>query len=494
MSDYIPRAFTQAYGSAVGAILHAPYIYDTDYALAQDDQSYMLMRRDAVVAHAIEYRKALAAGLDWHLDPASPAPHDVKVAALLEALVKKIPRFAEVRKNMQEAVIQGESWQGLEGSWTNCAIAGGPVRRWWTITGIVDLDKRRFRQEKRTGTPENTPAWDWTVQRFFPLRWEKCEETHYIHHVAGSGESTLGRGFGLGSLIWHYWRDKVQLLKLWLQRLDRWALGNLVAKVALDEQSRRDPNNSQRVQSWLTVLNKMRAGHVCVFDAKDAIELVEATGDGSEIRQAVNYFDEAIIRLALGSVMPTGGNNVNGSYGRAEIESDSTNLIIRGDHLNIEETITDSPVTLLYRANYRNILAETAGVHPSGPSEFRLKSDRKGDPFVNAQVLEKVLPIAPVRADEFYSKLGLTPPAAGEATIGGPGSPLALAASGPLSSDPGALPANPVAAQLVARARAASGMQAPSSSSAGSMPTGAALAKNRIAALLAQARSNAGAA
>lgn len=510
MSEFIPRAFSSAYGSALGGILHAPFLQDTDYALSKDDQSYELMRRDAIVAHAFSFRKHLAAGLDWHLEPASAAPHDKKVAAILESMLRKLPHFASARYNLSEAIIRGEAWGGLQGSWTTCALAGGQVRRWWLVTGITDIDKRRFRpaQDKPSGPQQGSPSWHWEIQRFFPYRWEPIEATtHYIHHIHGSQEATLGRGYGIGNEIWHYWRDKVECLKLWLQRLDRWALGNLVAQITMDEKSRRDPNNDARIASWMAVLKKMRAGHVCVFDIKDTIKLVEATGDGSEISRAIAYFDDGIIRLSLGALMPTGSNNVNGSYARADVEADSTNLIIRFDHLELEESLTRQTVELLYRANYRSLLLETAGVQPSGCPDFRLNSDRKGDPAKNADILTKILPLMPVRLDEAYAKLGLTPPAPGDPTIGGP--PALAATPGgvllpPGVNVPGAAPApaatlqtvNPRVAAILARARSGELSRdvkpAPASQPQDlEGPAADVSPKNRIARLLAEAKMRA---
>ena len=322
-SPYIPRAVTRGYSSILGSVLYSPWIWSTSYALAQDEQTPELMYRDAVVAHAFQHRKLLVTGSNWHLEPASAAPVDKHVAGVVEALLRRVSRFAQARFNLAEGVIRGSSWAGIRGDWTWRSILGDQARRWWAPTELVDVDTRRFRQ-RRDG---EEARYTWEIDRYFPRRWEAIDLRHYLHHVVDDFEGTAGQGRGLMDLLWPYWRNKAELLKLWLQRLDRWALGNIFAKVSLDEEGRRDPNASTMVASWLDTLNKMRAGHVCVYDSQDEVELVETQGDGSEIRAAIDYVDEAMVRLSLGATLPTGGGKGAGSYARADVELAGEDLV-----------------------------------------------------------------------------------------------------------------------------------------------------------------------
>lgn len=490
MSSLIPRAYTQTYPAELGAILNAPWIWLPDYALELDERSYAMMRRDVVVAHALDFRKHLEAGHNWFLLPASPKPVDVKAAQCLEQLIKQIPYFASARFDMAEATVQGESWEGIRGAWQTMSISDGPPRRWWTISKLVNIDKRRFRQEKASGPGEES-EWRWKIIRPETQQWEPIEPTFYVHHIVGTSEAALNQGDGLGNRIFHAWRNKAECLKLWLQRLDRWALGNLIAKVGLDAGDRRDPANSKRVQSWLKVLTKMRHGHCMVFGVEDAVQLVEASGDGHEIRAAIDYHDDGIVRAALGSIMPTGGSSGNGSYARAETEAESTSTVTRFGRTLLEETITAQIVRLLYRANYAAILAECGGVQPSGVPEFRLKQERGKDPLKMAQVFQILAALkVPARKDELYEALELTPPAAGDAVFDwanvvappakGFGSPMGTPLGAPHGAPP---PLDPE--EIAARVHAARGTKPPASP--------VARPKERIAALLAGARAKSGA-
>lgn len=410
-SPYIPRAVTRGYSSILGSVLYSPWIWSTSYALAQDEQTPELMYRDAVVAHAFQHRKLLVTGSNWHLEPASAAPVDKHVAGVVEALLRRVSRFAQARFNLSEGVIRGSSWAGIRGDWTWRAILGDQTRRWWAPTELVDVDTRRFRQ-RRDG---EEARYTWEIDRYFPRRWEAIDLRHYLHHVVDDFEGTAGQGRGLMDLLWPYWRNKAELLKLWLQRLDRWALGNIFAKVSLDEEGRRDPNASTMVASWLATLDKMRAGHVCVYDSQDEVELVETSGDGSEIRAAIDYVDEAMVRLSLGATLPTGGGKGAGSYARADVELDVMHSKAALDRQGLEETITRDLVGLIYEANYATLVASCNGARPSGCPSFLLTADKKSDPLAEVSKLEKLVAMGvPLREDEVYAASGYTPPAPGD--------------------------------------------------------------------------------
>lgn len=412
-SPLVPVSWSRSYQAQLGARLYAPYLLHVDYALFKADDAYELMERDAVLAAAFDYRRTLAAGTEWHLEPASPAPVDRKVAAILESLLRRVERFGQARYLLANAVIRGESWAGIRGSWRELSAAGGAVRRWWVVDELVDVDKRRFQTTK-----ESAGRYCWQIQRFEPYGLETIDRRHYVRHVHNAYEATLGRGEGCGPKVFEYFKIKAELLRCWMQFVDRTGTPNLVAKVAMDEGDRRDPNNSERLNSWLKVLTRMRAGNVAAYDAQDEIEYLEVQGDGSSIRLAVSYVDEAMTREVLGATLPTGGGSGAGSYARADVEADVVHAKTAADRLGLEESLTRDLVALIYEANWPTILLETQGVRPTGVPELRLRQDRREAPSVEVATIEKLLGLGvPLRQDEVYARTRFTPPAASDAVF-----------------------------------------------------------------------------
>lgn len=411
-SSLVPRSWSRSYQAQLGSALLAPYLLHVDYALLKADDAYELMERDAVLAAAFDYRRTLAAGTEWHLEPASPSAVDRKVAAILEGLLRRVQRFQQARYLLANAVIRGESWAGIRGAWRELSIAGGPPRRWWVAEELVDVDKRRF-QTTKIGPGD----YRWEIQRFEPYRLEAIDRRHYVRHVHNAYEATLGRGEGCGPKAFEYFKLKVEALRAWLQFIDRTGTPNLIAKVGLDEEARRDPNNSERSNSWLQVLTKMRAGNVAVCDSQDEIEYLEASSDGSAIRLAIQYLDEAMVREVLGATLPTGGGSGAGSYARADVEADVVHAKTTGDRIGLEESLTRDLVGLIYEANFPTIVLE-AGGRPSGPGELRLRQDRREAPSAEVASIEKLLNLGvPLRQSEVYERTRFTPPAEGEAVF-----------------------------------------------------------------------------
>lgn len=422
------------YAHALGAAIRGLRIYDPDYALLQDPDSYAKIRRDAKIAFAIEQRKHLVAGKDWFLEPASTSPVDRKCAAVLEYLLKKIKRFAASRFNLAEAVIAGSSWAQILGE-TRVLKAQGDVlpRRWFLVTGIHDVSKLRMRQARDPASTHEDPRWRWEIYRPLASRWEAIVREHWVHHVYDEAEETLAYGRGLMEAIYHYWYAKSTALAYGVQYLDRWANGMITAAIDSLRQGAlsTDLPASARAQAWRDELDKMRRGHVLVHDQKDEVKIHDAPRGGWDATlAAINYFDDAITQLILGSILPTGGGGDTGSFARAKVEQDSTDALLAFDKALLEETMTRDVVDLLYRVN-RPCLVEIGCVDAECPS-FRIREDKHVDPEKRAGVILQARQAGlQIRQDEAYAQLGFTPPAAGDAVLPPPSQSLAI---------PGALP------------------------------------------------------
>jgi len=60
-------------------------LYDPDYSLSRDPDIYEVVRRDPIVAHAIDQRLHSIAGTEWRVDPNRPdVDVDKKAANVIE--------------------------------------------------------------------------------------------------------------------------------------------------------------------------------------------------------------------------------------------------------------------------------------------------------------------------------------------------------------------------------------------------------------------------
>lgn len=416
----IPRASTQElYNAALGAALHAPFIWDTDEILQNDPSAYEKMRNDTVIAHLVQQRKHEVAGLEWFLEPASQHPDDKRLAKALETLLKSVANFPTARFNLAEAILRGSAWSGIRGGFRRMSVADLPAERWWVVSELVDMDKRRFRQQHVEDPGDPSPRFEWFLKRPYAQEWVELHREWYVHHTYGEEESSLHFGKGLSKALSYYWWLKTETLKLATKYLDRWALGLLSAKVALDPGARRDPVNSTRVQSWLKSLKAMREGYALVYDKEDEIELKEASGVGFDaISSMLGYYDGSMRVLLLGSSLPTAPDAQGGSYAMAKVQAAKSRSLIRFDRALLEETITRDVVAFLMRANWATIAR--IGLRPTGVPQFRIRDEEQDDPIQRAQVIQTALQIGlPVRVEDVYTQLQLTPPTSGDKVLNG---------------------------------------------------------------------------
>ena len=135
------------YARGLGHALRSYRLPDFDQAIANDPSFYEKLRRDPVVAFCLRYRKLLAAGEDWSIEPASPRPEDKELAAVIEGMLRNVKSLPNALFNLAEAVVAGSRWAGIEGSKKTLRLGSNPnAYEWWVITNLVDSDKRNFRR------------------------------------------------------------------------------------------------------------------------------------------------------------------------------------------------------------------------------------------------------------------------------------------------------------------------------------------------------------
>lgn len=423
------------YARGLGQMLRTTRLYDPDYALSRDPETYERLRRDPVVSFAIRLRKLLASGTDWYLEAASTKAEDRKILKIFEELLKRLEHFTLARFNLAEAIIAGSRWGHIEGEEMELQIGDLPPMKWWVPVRIRDIDKRRLRQQtaKVTTTtrkvlyrgangelveqelPFVTKEWSWQIYRPLNQQWEDIDREEYIRHVSDDREDTLGFGGGLASEIYTYWYAKEVVLQYGLQFLERWAQGLVVAHVdTFRDGQASNPTSTQRMTDWLNVMKKMRSEHVLIADAKDRLDVKDApTGGWMAAMQALEYLDGSIRVCVLGASLPTSKDAKGGSYAMAEVQQGVSDLLGRFDRTGEDETIRRDLLGWIWRKNRRNFM-ELSLDHCTVPY-FRIREDRREDHEIRANVLLKCRQAGmEIRRDEAYAQTGFSPPAKGD--------------------------------------------------------------------------------
>jgi hypothetical protein len=441
------------YAYALGAPVRSPRLYDPDYVIRQDSEAYAKMRRDAHIAHILEMRKHLVAGRDWFLEPASPAAPDRKLATLLEALVKRTPRFANARFNLTEAVFKGSAWAKIYHAPTTIRLHGDDRPRTWdAVTAIRDAAKFRFRLYRPDDVSpadvlENGPSWQWQIERPHKATWEPVNLDEWVHHVYDDAEETLGHGRGVAESLFHYWKAKVDALTFGEQFLDRWANG--LIHCGIDSlragavgttvgPNRDDRTAAGKANAWANALNVMRHQHILVHDKSDDLGVVDPPSGGwNATKEAVEYYDGCMTRLVLGSVLPTNATE-GGSYALGQVQENSTEALIAYDRTLLEETITEQLVRRLWAWNFS--VFNEMGLAEAEPPYFRIREERAGEPEKRAAIVVAARTAGvPLRKDEVYAQLGFSPPAEGDDVLEWAPAPGAAGAGGDVGGARGLL-------------------------------------------------------
>jgi hypothetical protein len=440
---YNPGSVTASdfYARGLSYPLTSYRLYDYDYALSRDPEVYERLRRDAVVAFALRYRKLLAAGRDWHLEPSNATDKDRLLVKIFNHLLGEMDYFDMARFNLAEAVIAGSRWAKIQSEQREIVIDGVAPTKWHVCTRLRDVDKRRFRQyaidledttEKVQWGPKHPSAdvktvdipirnrkWIWQIYRPLQRIWQEIDRDEYVRHVYDDREDTLGYGGGLASELYTYWYAKEVALQHGLQYLERWSQGIIIAKVASlrSDGKASFPTSAQRMQDWLTALEKMRSRHILIADAEDDMDVKDApTGGWQAALEAIRYLDGAMRVAILGSTLPTSMDVEGGSYALAEVQQDTTEALARFDMIALEETLRRDLLGWLRKKNFNAL--KQVGLDKCTLPYIRILESRRDDPGAMADVILKCRQAGMlIKYEEAYSKVMLTPPAKGDRVL-----------------------------------------------------------------------------
>lgn len=445
------------YGQGLTIALGTYRRYDPDYALRQDPEAFEKLRRDAVIAAAIRFRKLLAAGTDYYLEPASESHADKRLAKIVGALVGRVSCFAAARVNLLEAVIRGSAWASYSVAREWLPIEGEPFVGWHVIQRLTDADKRRFRpfkldlprvEEEQVSTTSASNGsvrverkqvereqlgYVWQVWRPENRVWEDVRPEDWVHHVQDDREETLGFGAGLASeLFTNQWAKQV-VLENYLQGIERWCQG-LVTALVDDENGGASAANT-RLASWLEAIRVSRSKHVIGGFKRDSVQILEGNASGAATAEnALRMLNDENRTLILGSLLTQGSGSQTGSLARAQVEQDSTEALVDHDRAQLEETLTRDVVGALCRWNRSTLVA--LGLARATPPHLRIRGGARWDFSKRLEDAERALRMGMrLKESEVYSQTGWSLPADDDRVMTAP----AQLPSGP---GPGGLPSS----------------------------------------------------
>ena len=393
-----------------------PGIADPDFALAHDGDIVEKLQRDPVIAKAINQRLHTTAACDWYLE--APDSGSRKLVPYFDALLRRVEGFSSARLNLARAVIEGTRWARMLGRSGLTDLRGNgqdSPQRWWWVEQLVDVDKRRLRLDR-----DDDDAFNWNIYDPLADEWRRVEHPeHFIRHVAGPDEGSLGYGRSLLESLWFYWRAKTALFGYMCEGAERFAFPCIIARIAAGNEANLDPSlgsafptTDDRAEVLIAALEKMRRASVLVLDSEDAVQTVDLSGQGNAlILDLVHYVDRCMVELILGSSMPTGGDSSRsgGSYARARIERESTDDLLQFDRETLEDTLTRDLIGALWR--YNRPAFEALGLADLRPPTLRLGARPRRTPDDAIALIERCARIGvPLLSSEVYDALGFIPP------------------------------------------------------------------------------------
>ena len=338
-------------------------IYDPDFALEQDPETWRKIWRDAKIAQAMQTRMHWVAGLDWSVVPTARLPEesDRQAADLVGEALSQIRNFSDARGLLSQFVFHGVSYAFIEGRRKTINLGGLGARPWWVPTRLRHIDKRRFlvqADKAEAGKSIDLKLMISSIQK--SSTWVEVGEDfrrRLIRCVYLDEESRLSAGRGMLESIYFLWWAKQEVMRSGLQGIERWAGGIIGAKVDLEAQAGEEGKSPSDVRDdFVDALEKMRGRHVIALGRDDEVFSLEGGGTGNQIvMQMLEYIDNCTISLFLGSVLPFGQASDAGSFARAREEKDTSIMLIDFNRESLSEAISAALVPCFWSYNAKSL-------------------------------------------------------------------------------------------------------------------------------------------
>lgn len=399
--------------------LFGPYIdvlFDSDFSLRKDPQSYEKMMRDCQIRSCIRLRQLTTAARKVEFLPRDESPMSQAAALFHTRAWNKVRRPTEVLLNILDAIPRGCSfneivWKPQEDDFT------------WQSENIVPVHKDRFRftldGEMVLVSPHDIFYGEQVPPRVFMHHKYDPEPTSFEEPEK---EGRLYFGYGEFDRIWPWFHFKQLMLRLGFAYVDRLAFPIKVGRYPY-----RDGAAKAETQAFLQQLDHHRTA-LWPSDSGYDIDFLQTSATGHNVAMEwVLYFDSQITKVLLGSTLMQDPGD-KGSFAMSAVHNKSVfGALTEADSVSLCDTLESNWGQWLCEMNSIPKCYNPKVTQSGGKSQdldkvvdtMLLLSDR-GFPVSVEQVAE-LTDIRPAREGETLLGLDLMNPEAGISVQNGGG-------------------------------------------------------------------------
>lgn len=326
------------------------YRWTFDEAMRDNRDNALAMRRDPIIMSALRDRQTPTCQLDWQLEPQDKTdPRQMECATKITAILKRIPRFQQLKRSLLEALFYGRYGAQLTYEWD---YSGGErqlvVKDWYPVNG----DKIVFKYDGTPGILVNTAFFQGEaisterglthfltpdeLECFMVHEFEPEDADFYEGILAGA---VHGVGFR-GRLYWFWWlrNNLTQIVMDFLQKVGTGI--TIFWYEAGNDASKQEVADAAESQIGNNVFLFPRAKDGTSAYAGPGIERTEVSMQGAEV--LINLFNllNGILRdYIMGETLTTDTAGTGMGSGVAEAHESTAERRTKYDAVDLDHTM-----------------------------------------------------------------------------------------------------------------------------------------------------------
>lgn len=336
------------------------YRWAHDEALKHSYENAKAMRRDPIVMSALRARQMSVAQLSWHIECLNPEDTRQSAAAkLIEDLIKRTPRFQQLKMGLLEGVFYGRHASQLAYGWD---FSDGQRRMVVKSHKPINGDKLIPRWSGQWGILVHAlydGTWDVTERgrAHFFTDYEREQVIVHEHEPEDADffDSQLAggiHGVGIRSRIYWFWYLKSQTMSFLMDYLERLGAGGVTIYYY-------EHGNDASLAEVKACAEAQFKNHTILMPryrdnstGGPGIDRIEPSNNGAQLLESLvtNYYDAQIRRYILGQDL-TSEAGPGGTDGVATLHGETYNRIIKYDAENLAATLTEDFVRVLQKYN-----------------------------------------------------------------------------------------------------------------------------------------------
>lgn len=336
------------------------YRWAHDEALKHSYENAKAMRRDPIVMSALRARQMSVAQLSWHIECLNPEDTRQSAAAkLIEDLIKRTPRFQQLKMGLLEGIFYGRHAAQLAYGWD---FSDGQRRMVVKSHKPINGDKLIPRWSGQWGILVHAlydGSWDITERgrAHFFTDYEREQIIVHEHEPEDADffDSQLAggiHGVGIRSRIYWFWYLKSQTMSFLMDYLERLGAGGVTIYYY-------EHGNDASLAEVKACAEAQFKNHTILMPryrdnstGGPGIDRIEPSNNGAQLLESLvtNYYDAQIRRYILGQDL-TSEAGPGGTDGVATLHGETYNRIIKYDAENLASTLTEDFVRVLQKYN-----------------------------------------------------------------------------------------------------------------------------------------------